>query len=344
MRKLIVAIIAFVLLLGGYIVYMEIDKRKFIDNISAVSEVVNQPVNVTETTRDAIQENKKPKFQEVDLDKILDAVNRIPETFGHSEASTTYAKLQTKRMSGEKLTLDENVARLEAQLYLWPNEYTRRSLILQKWKQSKGPSYDRSNGFSDEDIAELRELGIPVVRRGTTTMINRPPDSVLKRLAEEDAKEYGHILRQFIDHEESPPSAPAPDTVFSEYIGEDTDFLQARSEEIPITPESQVSGTPEHIHQEDGYVHETPTSPSPSPPTAAKSVEYSGREGLSRVQQELVKQFFDEYGTEEGLRQLRKMDPDTAERFERERQPSEPSRDAPSDDDYSDAQPPDDSP
>ena len=45
MRNLIVVGIAFVLLVGGFIVYMEIDKRKFIDNLSLPSPVVDQPVN-----------------------------------------------------------------------------------------------------------------------------------------------------------------------------------------------------------------------------------------------------------------------------------------------------------
>lgn len=57
-----------------------------------------------------------------------------------------------------------------------------------------------------------------------------------------------------------------------------------------------------------------------------------------------AQQLIDKYGTAEGLRRFREMDPDTAERFERERQPSEPSRDAPSGDDYSDDQPPDSAP
>ena len=65
MRKLIVAGIAFVLLVGGFIAYMEIDKRKFIDSISSVSPVVDQLMNVSETTIEGTRENKKPKFQEV---------------------------------------------------------------------------------------------------------------------------------------------------------------------------------------------------------------------------------------------------------------------------------------
>ena len=319
MRKLIVASIAFVLLLGGFIVYVEIDKRKFVDNILAVSPVVDQPVNVIETTREVTRANGEPKFQEVDTDELLDAVNRIPEQFGYSEASTTYAKLETKRMSGEQLTIDEEVARLEAKLYLYPNEATRKSLIVNKWLQSKGPSYD--DVHSDQAIAELKELGIPVVYRGDAMIINPFPDYIRRDLAEEDA--------------DGEPRDSASDAVFSEGIGEDTDFLPARSEEIPVNRDPDLSG-------EDEYAHEQPTSPPPAPP-AAKSVEDSGRAGLSRVQQELVKQFFDEYGTEKGLRLLREMDPDTAERFERDRIRA-PSRDVPKADGSVDEVPVSDSP
>ena len=326
MKKLIVAGIAFLLLLGGFIVYMEIDKRKFIDSISSVSPVIDQPVNVSETTIDGTQENKKPKFQEVDTDELLAAVRRIPEQFGYTEAATTYAKLQAKRMSGERLTIDENVARLEASLYLYPNEHTRRSLILKKFVQSKGPNFQPRDGFSDEDIAELKELGIPVVRRGRTRIINPPPDMVLRRLAEEDAKEYRHIWRDFLSHGKSSP--PASDTVFSKGIGEDTDFPQRRSEVSPVIPEPKISVTPEHVHQKDRHVHEPPTIQPPMP-ADAKSVEARGWEGLSLKQREEAKQFFDQYGTEEGLRRFRDTDPEAARQFERERRkppvPSEPS-------------------
>ena len=240
MRKLIVAGIAFIFLLGGFIVYMEIDKRKFIDNISAVSEVVDQPVNVLETTREVTQASEEPKFQEVDPDELLAAVNRVPEQFGYTEASITYAKLATKSMSGEKLTPDEKVAYMEASLYLWPNEYTRRSLILQKWVQSKGPNFPPRDGFSDEDIAELKDLGISVVYRGDAMIINPPHDYIRRDLDEEDA------------------GAPASDTVFSEGIGEDTDFPQRRSEVSPVMSEPKISVTPEHVHQKDRHVHEPP--------------------------------------------------------------------------------------
>ena len=86
--------------------------------------------------------------------------------------------------------------------------------------------------------------------------------------------------------------------------------------------------------------------PTPSPPSEADiekqlmpegiEAELSGE--LSTDSFDKAQQFIDEYGTEEGLRRLREMDPDAARRFERER------RGAPKDDDYSDDQPPDDSP
>ena len=313
MRKPIVAGIAFVLLVGGFIVYMEIDKRKFIDSISSVSPVVDQPVNVSETTREVTQANEEPKSQKVDPAELLAAVNRIPEQFGYSEASTTYAKLGTKSMSGEKLTLDEKVAYMEASLYLWPNEYTRRSLILQKWLQSKGPNFPPRDGFSDEDIAELKDLGISVVYRGDAMIINPHPDYIRRDLAEEDADEE--------------PSAPASDTVFSEGIGEDTDFPQRRSEVSPVMSKPKVSVTPEHVHQKDRHVHEPPTIQPPTP-ADAKGVEARGWEGLSLEQRGQAKVFFDQYGSEEGLRRFREMDPEAARQFERERRkppvPSEP--------------------
>ena len=265
MRKLIVAGIVLVLLLGGYIVYMEIDKRKFIDSISSAYPVVDQPVNVSETTREVTQANEEPKFQEVDPDELLAAVNRVPAQFGYTEASITYAKLETKSMSGEKLTPDEKVAYMEASLYLWPNEHTRRSLILLKWVQSKGPNFPPRDGFSDEDLAELKDLGISVVYRGDAMIINPHPDYIRRDLAEEDADEE--------------PSPPASDTVFSEGIGEDTDFPQRRSEVSPVMPEPETSVTPEHVHQKDRHVHEPPTPghgtdiQSPAPTAALYAVE-----------------------------------------------------------------------
>ena len=134
--------------------------------------------------------------------------------------------------------------------------------------------------------------------------------------------------------------ASAPDSISSESIDGDIDFLPARSEGTPIMPETKTPVPSEHVHHKDGHIHETPTIQPPAP-TAAKGVEASGSEGLSPEQRDQAKAFFDQYGTEEGLRRLREMDPDAADRFERGRRPT---RDVPKDDDYSDDQSPDDSP
>ena len=65
--------------------------------------------------------------------------------------------------------------------------------------------------------------------------------------------------------------------------------------------------------------------------------------GCLEYNKSLVKQFFDEYGTEKGLRLLKEMDPDTAERFEQERRGAK-SRDVPKALGDSDEPSPDDSP
>ena len=324
---ILVITIAFLLLIGGFIVYMEIDKRKFIDSVSSVAPVVGQPVNVLETTREVTQASEEPKFQEVSPDELLAAVNRVPEQFGYTEAATTYAKLEGKKMSGERLTPGEKVARLEAMLYLWPNEYTRRSLILEKWKQSKGPSY---GGYSDEDIAELKELGISVVWRDNMMIISTAPDHIRKEIVKELREKYAHIL---VDPKYFPPSPPVSESISSESIGEATDFPQKRSEVSPVMSEPKIPVTTDHVHHEDRHVHESPTLQPPTP-AAAKGVEANGWKGLSPEQRDQAKQFSDQYGTEEGLRRFREMDPEAAAQFEREQRkppvPSEPNDAAPS--------------
>ena len=165
---------------------------------------------------------------------------------------------------------------------------------------------------------------ISVVYRGDAMIINPHPDYIRRDLAEEDADEE--------------PSDPASDTVFSEGIGEDTDLLPARSEGMPIMPEPKPSVATDHVHHGDRHVHEPPTpghGTDIQPPTLApaKSVEARGWMGLSLEQRDQAKAFFDQYGTEEGLRRFREMAPEAARQFERERRkppvPSEPNDEPP---------------
>ena len=76
-----------------------------------------------------------------------------------------------------------------------------------------------------------------------------------------------------------------------------------------------------------------------NPPTV-ESVETPGLSAARRAQAERL---LNQYGTEEGLRRLREMDPDAARRFERERR-GMPSRGVPKADGYSDGQSPDSAP
>ena len=329
MRNLIVTMIAFVILVGGFIVYMEIDKRKFIDSLSPPSPVVDLAVNRAAPTRASTQENKEPKLYEMDPDEFVSKLRRqLPEEFGYSEAVETYVKLTEKRLN-ESLTIDEKVAFLEAAFYLYPSEANRKSLIYTKWIQSKGPNFHPRDDFSDEDIAELRELGIPVIHRGNVMIINPPSDRILKHINENLGGKYSHIFDGYL---ESPQSMPVPDTVSSEDIGEDTASPPARSEILPVPPETQVLGPPGHVHHEDGHVHETQTVQTPPTPTG-ESIEARGWEGLSLEQREQAKQLMDQYGSEEGFRRLQESDPEAARQFELVRRPAQdtPSGDTPPD-------------
>ena len=87
-------------------------------------------------------------------------------------------------------------------------------------------------------------------------------------------------------------------------------------------------------------VHVSPSNlpdmvkPTPSPQSVAdlekqltlEGIDAELSEGVSAEHFDKAQQFIDQYGTEEGLRRLRKIDPEAARQFERERRPS---RDAP---------------
>ena len=79
-----------------------------------------------------------------------------------------------------------------------------------------------------------------------------------------------------------------------------------------------VDGT--RIHPEGGHVHELPT---------AESQETQPGEGVSPERFNKAQQLIDQYGTEEGLRRFREMDPEAARQFEQERRPT-PAREVPS--------------
>ena len=125
--------------------------------------------------------------------------------------------------------------------------------------------------------------------------------------------------------------------------GETDTIFDVANEQAPLADDID-SSFPDNLPSSDAKPHqfEKPNLP-PSVADLEKQFSPEGieaklTEGLPTAPADKAQQFIDEYGTEEGLRRFREMDPESAERFERER------RGAPSDDGYDDGQSPDDSP
>ena len=111
----------------------------------------------------------------------------------------------------------------------------------------------------------------------------------------------------------------------------DTDTVTARSEAPRSSDLSRVvESTPQSMEASEKQL--TP-----------QRIEVELSEALSPEHSNKAQQLIDEYGTEEGLRRLREMDPEAARQFERERRGA-PSREVPSGDTHPDGQSHDDSP
>ena len=339
MRKLILFASVIVILTAGWIFYLHFylnqEKKNFIDNLAQSPAVVNQPINNSSSSVNEMEASsdfvkvavdgerfspddrvheilpqertaaaEKTPSKKLTPDEKADFVrDQWIQMFGDIPQVHAAAEYMRKIYKNEQMTIDEQIAGLEASHYLFPDG--GHGILLEMRKSAKARGVTTVTYWTEEDRKNLRYA--ENIKR---FVIGKPPPHLRGKNAQ-----IGN--------------APASESMSSGGIGE-------AAVSPTVTSESQVSGTPKHIHQEEGHVHE-PSTFQPPVQAAAKSVE-SGWEGLSFEQREQAKQLFDEYGTEGGLRRLREMDPDTARRFERER------RGAPKDDDYSDVQSPDDSP
>ena len=328
MRKVILFISVIVILMAGWIFYLNQEKKNFIENLPQSPAVVNQPINNSSSVVDGekfIPDDRVhetlPQEQTASAEKTSSETPTPDEKadfvrdqwiqmFGDIPQVHTLSEYMRKIYKRERMTIDEEIAGLEAAHYLFPEGGHGLMLAIRKTQKAQGLDEDDFEIVYEEDLENVRYA----------------PDHKVIHL--------GNVP----EHLRS--DASAPDSISSESIDGDIDFLPARSEGTPIMPETKTPVPSEHVHHKDGHIHETPTIQPPAP-TAAKGVEASGSEGLSPEQRDQAKAFFDQYGTEEGLRRLREMDPDAADRFERGRRPT---RDVPKDDDYSDDQSPDDSP
>ncbi len=319
MRKLVLLISVIVILTAGWIFYLNQEKKNFIENLPQSPAVVNQSINNSSSSVNEMEAAND--FVKVAVDgERFSPDGRVPETlpqeqtasgektssetptpdekadfvrdqwiqmFGDIPQVHTLSEYMRKIYKRERMTIDEQIAGLEASHYLFPDG--GHGMLLEMRKSAKARGVTTVTYLTEEDRKNLRYA--ENVKR---VVIGEPPPHLRGKNAQ---------------------MGNAPDSISSGGIGE-------AAVSPTVTSESQVSGTVEHVHQEGEYVRETPTIQPPVPPTA-KNVE-SGWEGLSLEQREQAKQLFDEYGTAEGLRRLREMDPDAARRFERGHPPQSP--------------------
>jgi len=119
-------------------------------NLSPPVGLQEPPVSFTDMSP---QEQLEVKYK-----MLLEQWGDIPEV-------QTYFELGKKRLRN-KLTLDENIARTKAILYLFPSERTEKSLMLMKWRKSKGPDF-QLNLNDPELMRELKSMGVKKVQIGS---------------------------------------------------------------------------------------------------------------------------------------------------------------------------------
>ena len=336
MRKLVLLTSVIVILTAGWIFYLNHEKKNFIENLPQSPAVVNQPINNSSSSVNEMEASND--FVKVAVDgERFSPDDRVPELLPQEQNASAektssetptpdekadFVRDQWIQMFGDipqvhaaaeymrkiyknEMTLDDEIAGLEASHYLFPDG--GHGILLEMRKSAKARGIPVTY-LTEEDRKNLRYA--ENIKR---VVIGEPPPHLRRKNAQ-----IGN----------------APDSISSESIDGDIDFLPARSEGTPVMPESETSVASDHVHYEAGHVHKPPTpghgtDTQPPAPTAAKGVEANGWEGLSLKQREQAKQLFDQYGTEEGLRRFRDTDPEAARQFERERRkppvPSEPS-------------------
>lgn len=102
-------------------------------------------------------ENKDAVTDEPPMPDQNDMLKSLIEKFGDIPQVHTHVEFHQIR-SERDLTLDEEIAHLEAMLFLFPNEATRKTLVLAKW--------EKVNGFvlpTEADLEYFKSEGITVL-------------------------------------------------------------------------------------------------------------------------------------------------------------------------------------
>lgn len=234
MKRMLVSLLLFVCLMVGWGIYLEIDKRNFIQSLSqqlelagistsstAPSAVEMIPPTKTDRgqTKARVDNKHEGTSQEVaaqnasvdeivDSDQWFDDVNLdlagepVPDASRRSDAfdvglTTDSAQIEPDDPFGEALrkelverfgnipqvhtyidfgrrwrdgtlTPDEDIERLEAQMYLFPNESTRKTLFFQRWLKANGGVMPQP---TEETLAYLKAQGIQVTKTVTGTEV-----------------------------------------------------------------------------------------------------------------------------------------------------------------------------
>ncbi len=309
MRKFILFMSVIVVLVAGAIFYLNEEKKHFIENLLQSSVAVNQSINKSSSSGNEMEGSNAfvegRRVVKVDHEAFPQEQTAAVETPSSetpsSDETANFFRDQWIGMFGDipqvhdaseymrkiheeerHMPIDEVIAGLEGLHYLFPNG--GHGILLKMRKSQKARGIDEIEFMYDEELENERYA---------------PDHKVI----------YLNSPEPFLSY------PPASDSISSGSIDEDIDVLPARSEGTPVMPESKTPVMSEHVHHEDGHGHEGTTVKTPVP-TAAKGVEASSWEGLSPEQRDQAKAFFDQYGTEEGLRRLRESDPEAARRFE----------------------------
>ena len=101
--------------------------------------------------------NKNLVKDEPPMPDKSDMLNSLIEKFGDIPQVHTHVEFHQIR-SERELTLDEEIVHLEAMLFLFPDEATRKTLVLAKW--------EKANGFvlpTEADLEYFKSEGITVL-------------------------------------------------------------------------------------------------------------------------------------------------------------------------------------
>ena len=143
-----VGIVVWLFLCIGFLTHIEIENRRYVENLSPFS-LVNEA-----TTPSGVW------FQITDPYERAEAYReQLTQQYGDQAAIDTLAELKPKIWQNIPLTLDEMIRHAEAQMDIWPTEGTRSSIeLFKKWK-AEGHEVNFQYGPVPPSTPELKEFG-----------------------------------------------------------------------------------------------------------------------------------------------------------------------------------------